>query len=62
VRVGCVWALINLTWLEEEDPRARITALRQRGFEAQLQSMQGDADKDVRDRVAAALIQFAEHS
>ncbi|KAI9176014.1 hypothetical protein H9P43_006378 [Blastocladiella emersonii ATCC 22665] len=60
VRAGVVWVLINLTWPEDAQPTTRVRYLRTLGFERRLIAMQAEADVELRDRVRAALMQFAD--
>ncbi|KNE63119.1 hypothetical protein AMAG_08283 [Allomyces macrogynus ATCC 38327] len=58
VRLGAVWAVINLTWPEESEAGTRVAALRAMGVERRLQEMANDPDAKVVDRVKAALMQM----
>ncbi|KAL7746723.1 hypothetical protein RI367_007885 [Sorochytrium milnesiophthora] len=60
MRVATIWCIINLTWPEDTDPRQRVERLRALGFERKLKDMANDSELDVRDRVKAALAQFAD--
>ncbi|GAB7366626.1 hypothetical protein MBLNU230_g8610t1 [Neophaeotheca triangularis] len=55
IRVICVWAIINLTWVENESERAatrqRCQVLRDLGFVDAVGRLQQDGDLDVRERV-----------
>ncbi|KAJ3372720.1 hypothetical protein GGF31_001745 [Allomyces arbusculus] len=58
VRLGAVWAVINLTWPEESEAGTRVASLRAMGVERRLQEMANDQDAKVVDRVKAALMQM----
>ena len=62
VRVVCVWAVISLTWIEDDsdrkEARQRALELRLVGIESAVRSMQHDADLDVKERVRTASRQF----
>lgn len=62
VRLGAVWTLINLTWLDDDsrgqERRARVAALQSLGFQQKLQEMADDSSLDVRERVRTALAQM----
>lgn len=58
VRVAAVWCAMNLSWAENSNPSAataRVTKLRELGFDQKLLDMVEDPDLDVRDRAKTAL-------
>jgi hypothetical protein len=62
VRVMCVWAVNSLTWITEggdrNDAKARITELKNMGFEREVRSLAGDVALDVKERVKTAIRAF----
>ena len=62
VRVICVWAVISLTWIEDDsdrkEARQRALELRLCGVESAVRSLQHDPDLDVKERVKTAVRQF----
>jgi hypothetical protein len=58
VKVMCVWATSNLTWVEDEsdrdDARRRTKELGNIGIVSAIRKLAGDADLDVRERVRTA--------
>ncbi|KAI9699327.1 MAG: hypothetical protein M1836_002937 [Candelina mexicana] len=64
IRVGCVWVVINLTWMDNEGDipncRARADGLRQLGIDQKLKTLAHDPDLDVRERTKTAMHQMNE--
>jgi len=62
IRVASVWALNNLTWVDNQadavGARARVAELRRLGFETALRDMKEDGSLDVRERVGTSLEQM----
>ena len=58
IRVAAVWAIINLTWQEEQESYERTEKLRVYGFQDKLKQHLGDSDADVRGRVKTCLEHF----
>jgi len=62
IRVASVWALNNLTWVDNQadavGARARVAELRRLGFEGALRDMKEDGSLDVRERVGTSLEQM----
>ncbi|KAJ9665368.1 hypothetical protein H2201_004445 [Coniosporium apollinis] len=64
IRVGCVWLVHNLTWVDDESEkgaaRLRALELRSLGFWEKLQGLLKDGELDVKERAKTAVKRMGE--
>ncbi|KAK4938729.1 hypothetical protein LTR28_009526 [Elasticomyces elasticus] len=62
IRVQCVYGVISLTWIENQEDRPdamrRAQELRVAGIEDKVRALSGDSDIDIREKVKMAVSQF----
>ncbi|KAK4987369.1 hypothetical protein LTR28_001870, partial [Elasticomyces elasticus] len=62
IRVQCVYGVISLTWIENQEDRPdamrRAQELRVAGIEDKVRALSGDSDIDIREKVKMAVNQF----